>query len=69
MTPWFTMPNDAQARHQAAVEDLDAAVSGIARALDRIAEQPLSQRDRQLLRLMSGELARIRRAVQVLNQK
>jgi hypothetical protein len=62
------MPSDSEARRQAALDDLHDAVSGIARILRRIAENPITQRERRLLRVVGSELARIRHAVGVLDE-
>jgi hypothetical protein len=62
------MPSDAEVRRQAALDDLHDAVSGIAHILRRIAENPITQRDRRLLRVVGSQLARIRHAVRVLDE-
>jgi hypothetical protein len=62
------MPSDAEARRQAAVDDVEEAVSGIARALHRIAQHPMARRDRRMVCVVSDELARIRRAARVLRE-
>jgi len=62
------MPNDAEARRQAALDDLRHAITALSRAVVHIAEAPVSVAERRLLRVMTSELARARRAAQILDR-